>query len=173
MQGYVTWSSPAGYAVEHKPMLCLAQPANTPPGMARHATECMPMLCPTIPPCDGRDHPASLFLLIAVLRSQNYLFQLRLSKGFGSGSRSGSNSSFVTTCYHRSHIKKWIFHVFCEKNMDLIHMLDPIQYELLFIFTTLTDLEPEPKLRYSGSGQKFRLLAASAPAPAPQHCLIE
>jgi hypothetical protein len=45
-------------------------------------------------------------------------------------------------------------------------MLDPIQYEFLFLFTTLAD--PEPKLQYSGSGssQKFQLLAA----PAPQHC---
>jgi hypothetical protein len=36
-------------------------------------------------------------------------------------------------------------------------MLDPIQYEFRFLITTLADLEPEPKLRYSGSSQKFRL----------------
>jgi hypothetical protein len=46
-------------------------------------------------------------------------------------------------------------------------MLDPIQYEFLFLFTTLADPEPEPKLRYSGSSQKFWLLAALA----PQHLL--
>ncbi len=38
-------------------------------------------------------------------------------------------------------------------------MLDPIQYEFLFLFTTLADPEPEPKT------SRFRLLAA----PAPQH----
>jgi hypothetical protein len=31
-------------------------------------------------------------------------------------------------------------------------MLDPIQYEFRFFFTTLADPEPEPKIRYSGSG---------------------
>ncbi len=59
--------------------------------------------------------------------------------------------------------KKWIFHVFIWKNIDLSHLLDPIQYEFLFLCTTLA--EPEPKLRCTGSGQKFRLLAA----PDPQH----
>jgi hypothetical protein len=49
-----------------------------------------------------------------VLWSRNYLFplRLRLSKCFGSGSRSGSGNSFGTTCYHRFYIKKYIFHVF-------------------------------------------------------------
>jgi hypothetical protein len=48
-------------------------------------------------------------------------------------------------------------------------VLDSIQYEFWFLFTTQAD--PEPKLRHSGSGssQKFRLLAA----PAPQHCFKE
>jgi hypothetical protein len=45
-------------------------------------------------------------------------------------------------------------------------MLDPIQSEFLFVFTTLANPELEPKLRYSCSGKKFRLLAA-----APQHCI--
>jgi hypothetical protein len=47
-------------------------------------------------------------------------------------------------------------------------MLDSIQYEFWFLFTTQAD--PEPKFCHSGSGssQKFRLLAALA--PAPQHC---
>jgi hypothetical protein len=50
-----------------------------------------------------------------------------------------------------------IFHVYNEKKIDLIHMLDPIQYEFRFFQNNLADpeLEPEPKLRYSGSGQKF------------------
>ncbi len=106
-----------------------------------------------------------------LLRSQNYLFplQLWLSKSFGSGSPSSSGNSVGTTgnCYHRFYINKYIFHVFLWKNIDLIHMLDPIQYEFLFLFTTLADPELEPKLWYfnSGSSLKFRLLAA----PAPQH----
>jgi hypothetical protein len=45
-------------------------------------------------------------------------------------------------------------------------MLDPIQYEFLFLFTTLADPEPELLYSSSNSGQKLRLLAA----PAPQHC---
>jgi hypothetical protein len=48
--------------------------------------------------------------------------------------------------------------------IDLIHMLDPIQYEFRFFQNTSSDPEPEPKLLYSGSGQKFWL----RPAPAPQ-----
>ncbi len=48
----------------------------------------------------------------ALLWSQNFLFRLRLSKSFGSGAGSGSDISFVSTFYHRFHIKKWIFHVF-------------------------------------------------------------
>jgi hypothetical protein len=47
--------------------------------------------------------------------------------------------------------------MFLWKNIYLIHMLDPIQYEFLFLFTTLADPELEPKIRYTGSGQKFRL----------------
>ncbi len=45
-----------------------------------------------------------------VLWSRNFLFPLRLwiSKSYGSG----SDISFVSTFYHRFHIKKWIFHVF-------------------------------------------------------------
>ncbi len=57
----------------------------------------------------------------------------------------------------------WFFYIW--KNINLIHMLDPIQYEFIFLFTTLADQVPEPKLWYSGSGEKFWLL----PAPAPQH----
>ncbi len=84
---------------------------------------------------------SDLFLwLFAVLWSRNFLFQLRLrlSKSFGSGSSSGAGSdiSFITTFYHRFHIKKWIIHVFLWKNVNLTHMLDPIQYEFLFLFTT-------------------------------------
>jgi hypothetical protein len=47
--------------------------------------------------------------------------RLRLSKSFGSGSRSGSEAgsgsdiSFVTTLYNRFQIKKWIFLVFYER----------------------------------------------------------
>jgi hypothetical protein len=61
--------------------------------------------------------------------------------------------------------------MFFMKDIDLIHMLDPIQYEFIFLFTTLADPEPEPKLRYCGSGssQKFRLLAAPAPNTATRH----
>ncbi len=105
----------------------------------------------------------------AVLRSRNFLFplRLRLSKSFGSGSGAGSDLSFLFTFYHRFHFKKSIFHVFLWKNIYLIHMLDSIQYEFWFLFTTQADPEPEPKLSHSGSGssQKFRLLEA----PAPQH----
>jgi hypothetical protein len=32
--------------------------------------------------------------------------------------------------------------MFLWKNIDLIHMLDPIQYEFLFLFTTLADPDP-------------------------------
>ncbi len=39
------------------------------------------------------------------------------SKSFGSGAGSSSHitGSFVTTFYHRFHIKKWIFYVFYER----------------------------------------------------------
>ncbi len=115
-----------------------------------------------------------LHSFLSVLWSRNYLFphplRLRLSKSFGSGSGAGSGNSFGTTCYHRFYIKKYIFHVFLWKKIDLIHMLDPIQYEFWILFTTLADPEPERKLWYSGSSQKFRLLAA--PAPAPQHWIL-
>ncbi len=55
--------------------------------------------------------------------------------------------------------------------MDLIYLLDPIQYELLFLHTSL--VWPRAELgaetlctgSNSGSGQKFRLLVA----PATQH----
>jgi hypothetical protein len=52
---------------------------------------------------------------------------------------------------------KRTFFMFLMKKIDLIHMLNPIQYEFRFFQNTLAD--PEPKLRYSGSGssQKFRL----------------
>jgi hypothetical protein len=59
----------------------------------------------------------------SMLRSRNYLFRLRLSKSFGSGSRScfgaanGSDNSFVTTHYHRFHIKKCIFQVFLKNTI--------------------------------------------------------
>ncbi len=53
--------------------------------------------------------------LITVLWSRNFLFPLRLSKSFGSGSSSGSDISFITTFYQRFHIKKWIIHVFYER----------------------------------------------------------
>ncbi len=39
---------------------------------------------------------------------------------------------------------------FLWKNINLIHMLDSIQNEFRFLFTT--QAEPEPKLRHSGSG---------------------
>jgi hypothetical protein len=48
-------------------------------------------------------------------------------------------------------------------------MLYPIQYEFLFLFTTLAD--PELEL---GAGAKtliFRLQLRLLAAPAPQHCL--
>jgi hypothetical protein len=68
-----------------------------------------------------------------------FLFPLRLrhSKSFGSGShsRAGSDNSFVTTFYHRFHIKKVDFSCFLCKNINLIHMKDPVQYEFLFLFT--------------------------------------
>ncbi len=59
--------------------------------------------------------PALLLVLqldhFSVLWSQNFLFplRLRLTKSFGSG------ISFVTTFYHRFHIKKWIYHVFYDR----------------------------------------------------------
>jgi hypothetical protein len=113
----------------------------------------------------------------SVLWSRNFLFPLRLRlrlrlstsfrSGSGSGDGSGSDISFVSTFFHRFHVKKWIFNVFLWKNINIIHMLDSIQYEFWFLFATQADPEPEPKLRHSGSGssQKVRLLAA----PAPQH----
>ncbi len=66
----------------------------------------------------------------SVLRSWNYLFRLqlrlRLSKGFRS--RAGSDFSFVGVCLHS--IKTKMFSLFLRKKIDLIHLLDPIQYEL-------------------------------------------
>ncbi len=38
---------------------------------------------------------------------------------------------------------------FLWKNIDLFHMLDPIQYKFLFLLSTSAD--PEPKLPCSGS----------------------
>ncbi len=46
--------------------------------------------------------------------------------------------------------------MFLWKNIVLIHMLDPIQYEFWFLFTILADPEPELKL----------IILAPAPAPA-------
>ncbi len=107
--------------------------------------------------------------ITSVMWSRNYLFplRLRLSKSFGSGSRSGN--SFGTTFFHRFYIIKYIFHVFMKENRPNSHTRSYSIWILIF-FTTLTD--PEPKLLHSGSGssQKFRLLAA--PAPGPQHWII-
>jgi hypothetical protein len=36
------------------------------------------------------------------------------------------------------------FSCFLRKNIDLIHMLDPIQHEFLFLYTTLADPAREP-----------------------------
>jgi hypothetical protein len=108
------------------------------------------------------------------LRSRNYFF------------RSGSGSDFqkvpapepapataLELPVFTDFMLKRIFFMFLMKKIDLIHMLDPIQYEFRFFQNTLADPEPEPKLRYSGSssgsGQKFRL--RPAPVPAPQPCL--
>jgi hypothetical protein len=58
-------------------------------------------------------------------------------KNFSSGAGSDSDYSFVTTCYHRFHIKKQIFHVFYEKNIDFIHMLDTLFNKNFYIFLLL------------------------------------
>ncbi len=63
-------------------------------------------------------------------------------------------------------LKKDIFHVLNEKKIDLIHMLDPIQYEFRFFQHTLADPEPEPGAR-AGSKSRSRNFDISAPAPAP------
>ncbi len=85
--------------------------------------------------------------------------------------RSGSDISFISTFCHRFHIKKWIIHVFYERNQPNSHAGSYTIW--IFIFYLLLKLtrsrEPEPNLRYSGSGKKFRLLAA----PAPQHCELQ
>jgi hypothetical protein len=52
--------------------------------------------------------------------------------------------------------------MFLIKKIDLIHMLDPIQYEFRFFQNTLADPEPEPKLRYSGSGSTSLLVLADS-----------
>ncbi len=54
----------------------------------------------------------------------------RLSKSSGSG----SDNCFVTTFYHRFHRKSGFFMFF----IILIHTLDPIQYEFLFLLLKLT-----------------------------------
>ncbi len=38
--------------------------------------------------------------------------------------------------------------MFLWKKINLIHLLDPIQYDLWFLYTTSADPELEPKLRY-------------------------
>ncbi len=40
---------------------------------------------------------------------------------------------------------KRTFFMFLMKEIDLIHMLDPIQYEFRFFQNTLVDPEPEPE----------------------------
>jgi hypothetical protein len=105
----------------------------------------------------------------AVLWNRNYLFprRLRLSKSFGSGSNAGSGNSFVTTCYHSFHIKKWIFDVFFMKEYQPnLHARSYILI-LIFYFSCLgAGAETSIFQLQSGSGQKFRLFAT----PAPQHC---
>jgi hypothetical protein len=49
-------------------------------------------------------------------------------------------------------------------------MLDSIQYEFLFFFTTYADPEPGAGAENSTFRLQFRLLAA--PAPAPQHWCV-
>jgi hypothetical protein len=106
----------------------------------------------------------------SVLWSQNLLFPvwLRLSKSFGSGSR--SDISFDLPFIADFILKKWIFHVFLWKNINLIHMLDSMQmnFDFYLLLKLTRSREPEPKLQHFGSssGQKFRLLAARA----QQHC---
>jgi hypothetical protein len=77
----------------------------------------------------------------AVLWSINFLFslQLRLSKSFGSGSRSGacsgSNISFVTTFYHRFHIKKSrVFMFFMKEYQPNAHAGSYTIWIFIFIY---------------------------------------
>jgi hypothetical protein len=76
---------------------------------------------------EGRNIKIDSILMIIQCCGAETLFplRLRLSKSFGSGSRSGSEAgseagsgsdiSFVTTLYNRFQIKKWIFLVFYER----------------------------------------------------------
>ncbi len=69
----------------------------------------------------------------AVLWSRNFLFplRLRLSKSFSSGSDISFELPFITGFL----LKKWIFHVFLWKNINLIHMLETIQNKFRFSST--------------------------------------
>jgi hypothetical protein len=61
-----------------------------------------------------------------------FRLRLRLSRSFGS--RAGSDFSFVTTCFHSFYAQllylKVNFLRFLGKVINLIHLLDPIEYEL-------------------------------------------
>ncbi len=60
---------------------------------------------------------------------------------------------------------------FLWRNINLIHMLDPIQYEFLILFTTLAD----PELGAGADTSIFQLqlrFRSKVPAPAPQHCVF-
>jgi hypothetical protein len=78
-------------------------------------------------------------------------------KSFGSGSSSGSGSgvgsdiSFITTFYHRFHIKKWFIHVFMKEYQPNSHA----GYNMNFYFYLLLKLT---------RSQNFVILA---PALAP------
>ncbi len=54
----------------------------------------------------------------------------------------GSDYSFATTCLHIFILKSGFFKCFLWKNIDLIHLIYPIQYELWFLYTNLAYLEP-------------------------------
>jgi hypothetical protein len=75
--------------------------------------------------------------LPVVLRSLNYLFwlRLRLSKSSGAGSGPGPDYCFVIPVITDIILKSGFF-MFFNKEYPLIHTLDPIQYEFLFLFTT-------------------------------------
>ncbi len=97
--------------------------------------------------------------LSTVLWSWNYLFplRLRLSKSFSFGNNFGTMLSQIL------YLKKVHFSCCLWKKIDLIHMLDPIQYEFRFFFTTLAD----PELGAGAETSIFRLRPkVLAPAPA-------